>query len=208
MKTVVAIALLIAGLAQAAAEAATTLPAPQQADWVARGFKFHTGAVMDLKLHYTTVGDPSGQPVLMLHGTGGSALNLLTPAFAGELFGPGQPLDAAKYYIILPDAIGTGRSAKPSDGMHAKFPAYDYADMVAAQYRLVTEGLRLKHLRLVMGNSMGGMHAWMWGEAYPGFMDALVPMASQPTAMSGRNWMLRRMVIDAVKKDPAWNGGG
>lgn len=206
MRTVFALLTLIAGL-MAMPAAAAPYPAPKQADWVAKDFKFHTGAVMDVKLHYTTVGDPSGQPVLMMHGTGGSANNLLTPAFAGELFGAGQPLDATRFFIILPDAIGHGGSAKPSDGMRAKFPEYNYADMVAAQYRLVTEGLGLKHLRLVMGNSMGGMNAWMWGTAYPGFMDALVPMAAQPTAMSGRNWMLRRMVIDAVKTDPAWKGG-
>ena len=206
MRTVFALLTLTAGLSAAPA-AAAPYPAPKHAEWVAKDFKFHTGAVMDVKLHYTTVGDPSGQPVLMMHGTGGSANNLLTPAFAGELFGAGQPLDATRFFIILPDAIGHGGSAKPSDGMRAKFPEYNYADMVAAQYRLVTEGLGLKHLRLVMGNSMGGMHAWLWGEAYPGFMDALVPMAAQPTAMSGRNWMLRRMVIDAVKTDPAWKGG-
>lgn len=205
LSTVSALA-LAAGLIATTANAAD-YPGPKQADWIARGFKFHTGAVMDVKLRYTTVGDPSGEPVLMLHGTSGSAANVLTPAFAGELFGPGQPLDASRFFIIIPDAIGTGGSAKPSEGMRAKFPEYNYADMVAAQYRLVTEGLGLKHLRLVMGNSMGGMHTWMWGVTYPGFMDALVPMAAQPTSMSGRNWMLRRMVIDAVRNDPAWNGG-
>src|SRR6185312_11757604 len=127
-------------------------------------FRFHTGDVMpELRLHYTTVGEPSGQPVLILHGTAGSGAGMLTPAFAGELFGPGQPLDAGKYFIILPDAIGAGRSAKPSDGLRAKFPRYNYDDMVAAQYRLVTEGLGVKHLRLVIGNSMGGMHVWQWG---------------------------------------------
>ena len=132
---------------------------------------------------------------------------MLTPAFAGELFGAGQPLDATKYFIILPDAIGAGKSTKPSDGLRAKFPRYNYDDMVAAQYRLVTEGLGIKHLRLVIGNSMGGMQTWMWGAAYPDFMDALVPMASQPTEMSSRNWMMRRMIIDAVRNDPDWNNG-
>ena len=133
--------------------------------------------------------------------------SFLTPAFAGELFGEGQPLDARKYFIIMPDALGAGKSAKPSDGLRAKFPLYNYADMVAAQHRLVTEGLGIKHLRLVIGNSMGGMQTWMWGSAYPDFMDALVPMAAQPTAMSSRNWMMRRMITDAVRNDPDWNNG-
>jgi homoserine O-acetyltransferase len=132
---------------------------------------------------------------------------MLTPAFAGELFGAGQPLDASKYFIILPDAIGAGKSSKPSDGLRAKFPQYNYDDMVAAQHRLVTEGLGIRHVRLVLGNSMGGMHAWIWGVTYPGFMDALVPMASQSTEMASRNWMMRRMIIDAVRNDPEWNGG-
>ncbi len=145
--------------------------------------------------------------MLILHGTTGSGSSMLTPAFAGELFGAGQPLDAARYFVILPDALGAGKSAKPSDGMRAKFPQYTYDDMVLAQYRLVTEGLGIRHLRVVLGNSMGGMHTWIWGVTYPDFMDALVPMASQPTEMSSRNWMTRRMLIDAVRKDPAWNNG-
>jgi homoserine O-acetyltransferase len=145
--------------------------------------------------------------VLVLHGTAGSGASMLTPAFAGELFGPGQPLDAAHHFIILPDALGAGKSAKPSDGLRTKFPRYGYEDMVLAQYRLVTEGLGLKHLRLVIGNSMGGMHAWLWGVRYPSFMDALVPMAAQPTEMSGRNWMLRRMLTESIRRDPDWNGG-
>src|SRR5512140_2479150 len=152
---------------------AADYPAPKQGDWIARDFKFHTGTTMpELRLHYTTVGEPSGQPVLVLHGSGGSAATMLTPAFAGELFGAGQPLDAGKYYIIIPDGIGHGQSSKPSDGMKAAFPKYDYTDMVDAQYRLVTEGLGIKHLRLVIGNSMGGMQSWIWGERYPAFMDA------------------------------------
>lgn len=187
---------------------AADYPAPKQGDWVARDFKFHTGEVMpDLKLHYTTVGEPTGQPVLVLHGTGGSGASMLTPAFAGELFGPGQPLDASKYYIIIPDAIGHGKSSKPSDGMKTSFPKYDYNDMVEAQHRLVTEGLGVKHLRLVIGNSMGGMQTWLWGETYPKDMDALVPMASQPTEMASRNWMMRRIMLDTIRNDPDYNGG-
>ena len=187
---------------------AADYPAPKEADWVARDFRFHTGEVMpELRLHYTTVGDPSGEPVLVLHGTAGTGTGLLSPGFAGELFGPGQALDAAKYFVILPDVIGHGKSSKPSDGLRAKFPRYNYDDMVAAQHRLLTEGLGIRHLRLVLGNSMGGMEAWVWGVTHPDFMDALAPMASQPTEMSARNWMMRRMLIDAVRTDPDWNGG-
>jgi homoserine O-acetyltransferase len=187
---------------------AADYPVPKEGDWVAKDFKFHTGETMPaLKLHCTTVGDPSGQPVLVLHGSGGSAASMLTPTFAGELFGPGQPLDAAKYYIIIPDSIGHGKSLKPSDGMKTAFPHYDYNDMVDAQYRLVTEGLGIKHLRLVIGNSMGGMHTWVWAVRYPQMMDAAVPMASQPTAMAARNWILRRTMIETIRNDPDYNGG-
>jgi homoserine O-acetyltransferase len=195
-------------LSISASAMAADYPAPKQGDWIARAFKFHTGEVMpELRLHYTTVGEPSGQPVLVLHGTGGSGASMLTPGFAGELFGAGQPLDAAKYYIIIPDGIGHGKSSKPSDGMKTDFPKYDYDDMVEAQYRLVTEGLGVKHLRLVIGNSMGGMHTWLWGEKYPKAMDALIPMASQPTEMASRNWMLRRIMLDTIRNDPDYNGG-
>jgi homoserine O-acetyltransferase/O-succinyltransferase len=187
---------------------AADYPAPKEGDWIAKDFKFHTGETMpELKLHYTTIGEPSGQPVLVLHGSGGSAANMLMPTFAGELFGPGQPLDASKYYIILPDSVGHGKSTKPSDGLKTAFPKYDYEDMVDAQYRLVKEGLGIKHLRLVIGNSMGGMHTWVWGVRYPSFMDALVPMASQPTEMAARNWILRRMMIETIRNDPDYNGG-
>jgi len=183
-------------------------PEPKQGDWVARDFRFHTGEVLpELKLHYRTIGAPTGEPVLILHGTGGSGANFLTRDFADELFGPGQPLDANRYYIIMPDALGTGQSGRPSDGMRAKFPRYNYDDMVLAQYRLVTEGLGIKHLRLVIGNSMGGMQTWIWGVRYPDFMDALVPMACLPVAMSGRNWMLRRMLTQTIRNDPEWNNG-
>jgi homoserine O-acetyltransferase len=187
---------------------AADYPAPKQGDWVAKNFKFHTGQVLpEVRLHYTTVGDPTGQPVLVLHGTAGSALSLLTPGFAGELFGPGQPLDATKYYIIIPDALGHGQSAKPSDGLKTAFPKYDYNDMVDAQHRLLTEGLGIKHLRLVIGNSMGGMQAWVWGTRYPAAMDVLVPMASQPSEMASRNWMMRRMLVEMVRADPGYKNG-
>ena len=192
----------------ASAAVAADYPAPKQGDWIAKNFKFHTGETMaELKLHYTTIGNPNGQPVLVLHGSGGSAANMLTPTFAGELFGPGQPLDASKYYIVLPDGLGHGKSSKPSDGLKTKFPKYDYNDMVDAQYRLVTEGLGIKHFRLVIGNSMGGMHVWIWAERYPGMMDAAVPMASQPTPMAARNWMMRRMMLETIRNDPDYNGG-
>ena len=187
---------------------AADYPTPKQADWIAKDFKFHTGETMpELRLHYTTVGEPTGQPVLVLHGTGGSAASMLTPAFAGELFGPGQPLDASKYYIIIPDGIGHGKSSKPSDGLKTAFPKYDYDDMVDAQYRLVKEGLGVRHLRLVIGNSMGGMQTWLWAVKYPDMMDTLVPMAAQPTAMAARNWMLRRMMLETIRNDPDYNGG-
>ncbi|BCQ29023.1 alpha/beta fold hydrolase (plasmid) [Caballeronia sp. NK8] len=187
---------------------AADYPAPYEGDWIARDFRFHTGEVMpEVRLHYRTIGDPSSEPVLVLHGTTGTGASMLTPGFAGELFGPGQPLDTTKYFIILPDALGAGGSSKPSDGLRNRFPAYNYDDMVLAQHRLLTEHLSIRHLRLLIGNSMGGMHAWMWGVRYPDFMDALVPMASQPTEMSGRNWMLRRMLIEMVRNDPEYRGG-
>lgn len=191
-----------------AAARAADYPAPREGDWVVRDFRFHTGDTLpELRLHYTTVGEPSGIPVLVLHGSTGSGTNMLNANFAGELFGAGQPLDARKYFVILPDAIGAGRSSKPSDALRARFPRYTYDDIVRAQYRLVTEHLGIRHLRLVIGNSAGGMQTWMWGVMYPGFMDALMPMASLPVAMSGRNWIMRRMVIDAIRSDPEWNDG-
>jgi homoserine O-acetyltransferase/O-succinyltransferase len=187
---------------------AADYPAPKQGDFVLKDFRFHTGETMpELRMHYVTIGEPTGQPVLVLHGSAGSAASMLTPSFAGELFGPGQPLDATKYFVVIPDSVGHGKSSRPSDGLRAKFPRYDYADMVDAQYRLLTEGLGLKHLRLVIGNSMGGMHTWLWGEKYPGYMDLLVPMAAQPTAMASRNWMMRRLIIDTIRNDPDWKGG-
>jgi len=197
-------ALLLSSAIAVAAE----FPTPKQGEWVARDFRFHTGEVMpDVKLHYTTIGDSSGIPVVVLHGSGGSANSMLTPAFAGELFGSDQPLDATKYFIIIPDALGHGRSSKPSDGLRTKFPQYNYSDMVDAQYRLLSEGLGIQHVRLIIGNSMGGMNTWLWGEKYPQYMDALVPMASQPTAMASRNWMLRRMMLESIRRDPEYNNG-
>ena len=187
---------------------AQTYPAPKEGEWIARDFRFHTGEVMpEVRLHYTTIGEPSGEPVLLLHGTSGAGTNMLNRNFAGELFGPGQPLDGGKYYLIIPDALGGGKSSKPSDGLRTKFPRYSSEDIVQAQYRLLTEGLGIRHLRLVLGNSGGGMQTWIWGGKYPDFMDALVPMASQPTPMASRNWMLRRMMIEMIRSDPEWNGG-
>lgn len=183
-------------------------PAPQTGVWVAKDFRFHTGQVLpEVKLGYTTLGNPAGEPVVILHGTAGTGGGMLNPAFGGELFGPGQPLDASKYFIILPDALGMGGSSKPSDGLRAAFPRYNYDDMVLAQYRLLTEGLKLKHVRMILGNSMGGMHTWLWGMQYPDFMDILVPMAALPSAMSGRNWMMRRLIIDSIRNDPEWMNG-
>jgi len=182
--------------------------APQHGSWVVKDFKFHTGEVLpELRLNYTTLGDPKNEAVLILHGTTGSGAGMLGANFGGELFGPGQILDAKRYFVILPDAIGTGKSSKPSDGLRAKFPAYNYDDMVSAQHRLVTQHLGIRHLRLVLGNSMGGMQTWMWAVKYPDMMDIAVPMASLPSAMSGRNWMLRRMLTDSIRKDPLWMNG-
>lgn len=201
-------AFLLLALAAPSIAAAAEYPVPRQGEWIAHEFKFHTGEVMpELKLHYTTIGEPTGIPIVVLHGSGGSAKSVLTPAFAGELFGPDQPLDARKYYIIIPDAVGHGGSSKPSDGLKAKFPRYDYADMVDAEYRLLSQGLGIRHVRLVTGISMGGMETWLWGEKYPDYMDALVPMASQPTAMASRNWMLRRLMLESIRNDPDYNNG-
>ena len=202
-KALTGLAIIVTGSALAADP-----PTPKEGDWIVKDFKFRNGETLpELRLHYTTLGDAKGEPVLILHGTTGSGTGMLSPAFGGELFGPGQPLDASRYYIILPDAIGTGKSSKPSDGLRAKFPPYNYDDMVDAQYRLVTEHLGVKRLRLVLGNSMGGMQTWMWAQKYPDAMDIAVPMASLPTEMSGRNWMLRRLLTESIRNDPEWMGG-
>jgi homoserine O-acetyltransferase len=191
----------------ASAQAADVPPA-READVTLRDFRFHTGETLpELRMHYRTVGSPSGEPVLILHGTSQSGAAMMAPAFAGALFGPGQPLDASKYYVILPDSIGAGGSSKPSDGLRAKFPAYNYDDTVAAQYRVVTEGLHLQHLRLVMGFSMGGMQTWLWAEQHPDFADGFVPLASQPSPMASRNWMMRRLMVETIRHDPSYAGG-
>jgi homoserine O-acetyltransferase len=182
---------------------------PSEAEWTLRDFTFHTGEKLpEVRLHYTTLGKLSGNnAVLIMHGTTGHGDRFLSYDFGGVLFGPDQPLDASRYFIILPDAIGHGKSTKPSDGLRAHFPRYNYDDMVRAQYRLVREGLGVNHLRLVMGTSMGGMHTWLWGEMYPDFMDALMPLASAPVEIAGRNRILRRMIIDAIRTDPEWRNG-
>ena len=188
---------------------------PVEGDYIARNFKFESGETLpELKLHYRTLGTPrkdaSGtvrNAVLIMHGTGGTGSQFVSQQFAGVLFGAEQLLDAAKYFIVMPDAIGHGRSSKPSDGLRMKFPRYNYNDMVDAQHRLLTEHLGVNHLRLVMGTSMGGMHTWLWGERYPDLMDALMPLASLPVQIAGRNRMLRRMIMDSIKNDPDWQNG-
>jgi homoserine O-acetyltransferase/O-succinyltransferase len=194
---------------------AADYPAPTEGDYAIRDFKFASGeSLPELRIHYRTLGtaqkDAQGKTanaVLITHGTTGSGAQFIRPEFAGELFGKDQPLDATKFFIVLPDGIGHGKSSKPSDGLHAKFPRYGYIDMVEAQYRLLSDGLAVNHARLVMGTSMGGMHTWLWGEQHPDFMDALMPLASLPTQISGRNRAWRRVIIDAIRNDPAWSGG-
>jgi homoserine O-acetyltransferase len=190
-------------------------PAPTEGDFVVRDFRFGTGETLpSLNLHYRTIGTPRrdasgvvGNAVLILHGTGGTGAGFLSRTYGGELFGPGQILDATRYFIILPDGIGHGKSSKPSDGLHARFPKYTYDDMVRSQHLLLTEGLKVNHLRLVMGTSMGAMHCWVWGEMYPDFADGLVPLASVPTQIAGRNRIMRTMIMDSITKDPAWMNG-
>jgi homoserine O-acetyltransferase/O-succinyltransferase len=207
--------------ADAGAFGQTTATPPQnissvhEGDFIVRNFRFHSGEMLaELRLHYTTLGTPERDSngkvtnaVLILHGTGGDGHQFQRPQFAGVLFAPGGLLDPVHTYVILPDGIGHGKSSKPSDGLHARFPHYDYDDMVAAQYALVTKGLKVNHLRLVMGTSMGCMHSFVWGETYPGFADALMPLACLPVQIAGRNRMWRKLVIDAIENDPAWNAG-
>lgn len=177
-----------------------------EGDWIAKDFGFASGEKLaELRIHYVTLGNPRNPAVLMLHGTTGTGAGLVTPM--SSLFAPGELLDTTKHYVILPDGIGHGKSSKPSDGMRMSFPKYTYDDMVNAQARLLTEGLGVTHLRLVMGTSMGCMHAWVWGTRSPGFVDALVPLACAPTAIVGRNRMIRKLIIDAIQSDPEWKAG-
>jgi len=188
---------------------------PDQGTFVVKDFQFKSGEKLpEVKLHYYTLGAPKKDAsdtvrnaVIILHGTGGSGRQFLSANFAGVLFGPGQLLDASKYFIILPDNIGHGQSSRPSDSLHMRFPHYEYDDMIELQYRLLTQGLGVNHLRLVMGTSMGGMHTWLWGEQHPDFMDALCPLASQPIEIAGRNRMMRKMIMDDIRTDPEWNNG-
>ncbi len=197
------------------AAAARAAPTPTEGEFVLRDFEFASGETLpELRLHYRTLGTPRRDAkgvvrnaVWIGHGTGGSGAQFFRPEFAGTLFGPDQLLDATRYFIVLPDGIGHGKSSKPSDGLKARFPRYGYTDMVEAQYRLLTEGLKVNHLRLVMGTSMGGMHTWVWGEHHPDFMDALLPLASLPVQISGRNRVWRKAIIDAIRNDPEWKGG-
>jgi len=202
-------------LSVAAAARAAEFPAAVEGDFVARDFRFGSGETLPaLTVHYRTIGTPrrdaSGtvrNAVLILHGTGGTGAAFLSPTFGGELFGPGQLLDATRYFIVLPDGIGHGKSSKPSDGLRARFPKYTYDDMVRAERALLVDGLQVNHLRLVLGTSMGAMHCWVWGETYPDFADGLVPLASAPTAIAGRNRVMRKMIIDSITHDPDWKNG-
>ncbi|HKV24717.1 MAG TPA: alpha/beta fold hydrolase [Candidatus Acidoferrum sp.] len=202
-------------LAMPSAAQQSSLPPATEGDFVVHNFQFRSGeSLPELRLHYTTLGKPerdaqgrTTNAVLILHGTGGTGHQFFVPRFAGVLFGPGQLLDASKYFIILPDNIGHGKSSKPSDGLHARFPHYDYDDMIAAQHQLLVDGLGVNHLRLVMGTSMGCMNSFVWGETYPDFMDALLPLACIPVQIAGRNRIWRKMLMDAIRDDPAWMGG-
>ncbi len=208
-------ALLGACLFCAVSTRAADYPVPVEGDFVAHGFKFATGETLpEMTLHYRTIGTPRRNAagvvenaVLVLHGTGGSGQGFLSQTFAGELFGAGQILDATRYFIVLPDGVGHGKSTKPSDGLHAHFPRYDYDDMVRAQHLLLTDGLHVNHLRLALGTSMGAMQCWVWGEMYPDFVDGLVPLASAPTQIAGRNRVMRKMIMDSIRHDPAWKDG-
>jgi len=190
-------------------------PAPVDGDYKVKDFKFRDGnSLPEVNMHYATIGTPKRDAnghvtnaVMFLHGTGGTGRQFLNPIFANELFGPGQLLDATQYFLILPDNVGHGKSSKPSDGLHMKFPSYEYADMVDLQYRMLTEGLHVDHLRLILGTSMGCMHSWIWGETYPDFTDALMPLACAPTQIAGRNRMMRKMAMDSIRNDPDWQGG-
>jgi homoserine O-acetyltransferase len=194
---------------------AADFPKPVEGDFVARDFRFGSGETLPiLTIHYRTIGTPTRDAsgvvrnaVLILHGTGGTGEGFLSRTFGGELFGSGQVLDATRYFIILPDGIGHGKSSKPSDGLRARFPKYTYDDMVRLQHAMLVDGLRVDHLRLVLGTSMGAMHCWVWGETYPDFVDGVVPLASAPTQIAGRNRVMRRMIMDSITQDPNWKNG-
>jgi homoserine O-acetyltransferase len=211
----VAAVVALTSLGAAPAARAAEFPAAVEGDFVARDFKFGSGETLpSLNLHYRTIGTPqrdaSGvvrNAVMILHGTGGTGGSFLSQTFGGELFGAGQILDATRYFIILPDGIGHGKSGKPSDGMHARFPKYTYDDMVRAQHDMLVAGLKVNHLRLVLGTSMGAMQCWVWGETYPDFVDGLVPLASAPTQIAGRNRVMRTMIMDSITRDPAYKNG-
>ena len=215
MATHITTLVMFALLATATTAAAQTYPSPIEGDFSVKNFRFQSGETLpEVKLHYRTVGAPIKDAngvvrnaVLILHGTGGSGRGFLSQGYAGQLFGKGQPLDATRYFIVLPDNIGHGQSSKPSDGLRMKFPKYGYTDMVRLQHLLVTEGLGLGRLRLVMGTSMGGMHSWMWGYMYPDFVDGLMPLASNPAEIAGRNRVWRKALVDAIVTDPTWNEG-
>jgi homoserine O-acetyltransferase len=205
----------LAYLANAQQPTASKIPAPKEGDYITHNFHFKSGETLpELRMHYLTFGTPQRDAngrvtnaVLILHGTGGSGRQFLQPQFADVLYGPGEPLDISRYFIILPDNIGHGKSSKPSDGLHAHFPQYDYDDMVAAQHEMLEKGLDVNHLRLVMGTSMGCMHSWVWGETYPDYMDALMPLACLPVQIAGRNRIWRKMTIDGIRSDPEWKDG-
>ena len=214
-RVVLSFALVLSTAWALSARAVSAADPPREGDLVLRDFRFRSGEQLpQLRLHYLTLGRPARDTrgevtnaVLILHGTGGSGRQFLAPQFAGELYGTGAPLDTTRWYLVLPDGIGHGRSSKPSDGLHARFPAYGYDDMVEAQRRLLVEQLGVRHLKLVMGTSMGGMHTWVWGETHPEMMDALMPLACQPVAIVGRNRVWREMAMDAIREDPDWRGG-
>ncbi|WP_459711314.1 alpha/beta fold hydrolase [Paraburkholderia sp. 2C] len=215
-RTAMLAALSLAAHAFAATPSSANAAMPgHAADFIAHDFRFSDGTILpEVRIHYVTLGTPQRDAhgdvtnaVLLMHGTTGTSGAYLTPLMRKELFAPGEPLDASRYFIVIPDGLGRGGSTKPSDGMRTNFPHYGYGDVVEANYQLLVDGLKVKHLRLVLGTSMGGMQTWMWGERYPGMADALMPIASQPIPMAGRNWLWRQMIVGAIRNDPAWQGG-
>lgn len=215
LRIAIFLVLSLAGVRALAQVPAAAWPGTQDGDYTVHDFHFQSGETLpEVLMHYTTLGKPAKDAngrttnaILILHGTSGTGQTFLRPIFAGVLFGPGQLLDASNFYLIIPDNVGHGKSSKPSDGMHAHFPQYDYADMIALQRELLEKGLGVNHLRLILGTSMGCMHAWMWGETYPDMMDALMPLACLPVEIAGRNRLWRKMVMDGIRQDPEWKGG-